>query len=218
MNFQDLFIELEKNANPERAMKMSAYMRNHFLFLGIPSPKRKALCKEFFKEGKNEKQVDWLFIEACWKQSCREYQYVAVDYLLLMKKSLTVMDIPRIKEFVMSKSWWDTVDGLSGAVGEIALSYPEVNETMLAWSTDENLWVRRIAIIHQLGRKEKTNPALLEQIIQNNLGQTEFFINKAIGWSLRQYSKTDFQWVSEFIEKYREKLAPLSIREASKYL
>ena len=89
---------------------------------------------------------------------------------------------------------------------------------MLEWSQDENIWVRRVAIDHQLLFKEKTDEELLGKIIQNNLGSKEFFINKAIGWSLRDYSKTNPQWVAGFIEEHREKLAPLSIREGSKYL
>lgn len=218
MDYYNLFVALENSRDNEQAMKMSAYMRDQFSFLGTPSPKRKAIYKDFFKEAKKEPLVDWSFVHDCWKQEYREYQYVATDYLLLKKKCLTVSDVAKIKELVISKSWWDTVDGLDGVVGEIALSYPEVNEMMLAWSTDENFWVRRMAIDHQLSRKAKTNTDLLEAIIKNNLGQTEFFINKAIGRSLRDYSKTNPQWVTDFIERYREKLAPLSIREASKYL
>jgi 3-methyladenine DNA glycosylase AlkD len=83
---------------------------------------------------------------------------------------------------------------------------------------DENIWLRRIAIDHQLARKDKTDTALLEQIIVNNLGQREFFINKAIGWSLREYSKTNPDWVRGFIEQHKDGLSPLSVREGSKYL
>jgi 3-methyladenine DNA glycosylase AlkD len=89
---------------------------------------------------------------------------------------------------------------------------------MLAWSTDEDFWLRRIAIDHQLCRKDKTNTELLEQILINNFGSSEFFINKAIGWSLRDYSKTNPQWVKTFIEKYKDKMNKLSIKEASKYI
>lgn len=218
MDFKNLFVDIANSGDNEQAIKMSAYMRDQFPFLGIRSPKRKALCKKYFKQAKKEKQVDWSFVYNCWKQDYREYQYVATDYLLLMKKDLTVSDVPKIKELAISKSWWDTIDGLDGVIGEIALSYPEVNETMLEWSTDENFWLKRIAIDHQLSRKAKTNTDLLEEIIKNNFGQTEFFINKAIGWSLREYSKTNPEWVRDFIKNYHEKLAPLSIKEASKYL
>ena len=89
---------------------------------------------------------------------------------------------------------------------------------MLAWSVDDDLWLRRIAIDHQLLRKDQTDTALLEEIIVANLGQQEFFINKAIGWALRDYSKTDPGWVRAFIGRHRDGLAPLSVREASKYL
>jgi 3-methyladenine DNA glycosylase AlkD len=89
---------------------------------------------------------------------------------------------------------------------------------MLRWSTDSDFWIRRVAIDHQIGRKEKTDETLLEAILINNFGSKEFFINKAIGWSLREYSKTNPHWVNKFIEKYRSQMASLSIREASKYL
>jgi 3-methyladenine DNA glycosylase AlkD len=135
-----------------------------------------------------------------------------------MQKYLTLIDIPKLKELIIAKSWWDTVDGLNKFIGYIALNDPKVNDILFGWSTDENFWLRRVAIIHQLLFKDKTNTELMERIIVNNLGQSEFFINKAIGWSLRQYSKTDADWVREFVEKYRDRLAPLSIKEASKYL
>ena len=83
---------------------------------------------------------------------------------------------------------------------------------------DEDFWVRRIAIDHQLCRKERTNTELLEKILVNNFGSSEFFINKAIGWSLRDYSKTNQDWVRNFVETHKDKMDKLSIREASKYL
>lgn len=112
----------------------------------------------------------------------------------------------------------ETIDFLDRVIGDIGLRDARVDELMLEWSTDEDFWVRRIAIDHQLLRKEKTNTALLEKIIVNNLGSDEFFINKAIGWSLRDYSKTDPEWVRNFIDRYRDRMDKLSIREAGKYI
>jgi 3-methyladenine DNA glycosylase AlkD len=89
---------------------------------------------------------------------------------------------------------------------------------MIEWSKDKDFWIRRISIDHQLLRKEKTNVDLLSDIIYNNFGSNEFFINKAIGWSLREYSKYNFRWVKDFVEYNRDKMAKLSIREATKYL
>jgi len=217
VDFEALYQSFLQSANKEQAQKMSAYMRNLFPFLGIPTPKRRQLCKEFFKEAK-QKKIAWDFIALCWQCPYRELQYLAIDYLSLMKEYLSGEDLPEIKKLILTKSWWDTIDGLDRIVGNLALMYPQVNEDLLVWSVADNIWLRRIAIDHQLGRQEKTNRELLEKIIVNNFGQTEFFINKAIGWSLRDYSKTDPKWVQSFIDKYRAKLAPLSLKEASKYL
>lgn len=218
MDFNGLIRGIERAGDSEQSVKMSAYMRNQFSFLGIPTPKRKALCKEYFKTAKKEKVVDWEFINTCWGNFAREFQYIAMDYLVLMQNHLTPSDVEKIKALALEKSWWDTIDGLDRVVGHIALNYPKVNDTLLKWSRDENIWLRRIAIDHQLMRKDKTDTELLEKILVNNFGYSEFFINKAIGWSLRDYSKTNPEWVRDFIRRYRDKLAPLSIKEASKYI
>ena len=135
-----------------------------------------------------------------------------------MQKFLTYDDIPKIWKYIKEKQWWDTIDFFDRIIGEIGLGDSRVDALMLAWSVDEDFWVRRIAIDHQLLRKERTNTELLEQILVNNLGSDEFFINKAIGWSLRDYSKTDPEWVRTFISKYRDRMDKLSIREGSKYI
>ncbi len=218
MELMQLIDDFHNHKDEQQAAGMSAYMRDQFPFLGIPTPLRKKLCREYFKAAKKSGTVDWAFVKACWDNPYREFQYAAIDYLALMQKFLTPGDVPRIKELALSKPWWDTIDGLDKIMGNIALSYPEINEVLIAWSTDESLWLRRIAIDHQLQRKDHTNTELLEKILVNNLGSSEFFINKAIGWSLRDYSKTEPAWVRQFIEAHKEKLAPLSIREASKYL
>ena len=204
-------------SNPEQAAKMSAYMRDQFAFLGIPTPQRKKLSSDFLKT-LDKKSPDWNFIFECWNQPEREFQYLAEDYLLKIKAILTPEDVPNIKELAILKSWWDTVDCLDVLVGGIALRYPEVNKTLLEWSVDDNFWLRRLAIDHQLGRKDKTDTVLLEKILVNNFGQEEFFINKAIGWALRDYSRTNPDWVRDFMEQYRGEMALLSVREASKYL
>lgn len=218
MDFKGLRDDLTSSGDAERAVGMKAYMRDKFPFLGVQTPLRKELCQEYFAAAKNEKTVDWNFISLCWQEPCREFQYVAVGYLALMREFLTPGDIPKIKELAVTKSWWDTIDGLDRIIGNIALVYPGVNHILLEWSVDENFWLRRIAIDHQLTRKDKTDTELMEKIIVNNLGQTEFFINKAIGWSLRDYSKTNPGWVRDFVERYREGLSSLSIKEASKYI
>ena len=216
-NKMDIFDIFRAAANAEKAGPMAAYMRDQFAFLGIQKPERKKLSREFLKAA-DKKTVDWNFIFKCWEQPEREFQYLAMDYLLKLEPLLTPADMQNIRRLIVTKSWWDTIDSLDVMVGGIALRYPEINDIILEWSKDENFWLRRTAIDHQLTRKEKTDTELLERILVNNFGQTEFFINKAIGWSLRDYSKTNPGWVRDFIARYHGEMAPLSIREASKYI
>ena len=218
MDFNKLYEEMIQHKNEEQAQKMSKYMLNKFEYIGIKTPERRKIFKNFFKEYKNEEKIDWEFVNKCWENKYREFQYVAADYLKNMKDKLTIDDIPKFKQLILKKSWWDTIDNLDMTIGALALKDSNVNKILLEWSIDENIWLRRIAIDHQLLRKEKTNTELLEKILKNNLGQAEFFINKSIGWALRDYSKTNPEWVKNFIEKNKEKMAKLSIREASKYL
>ena len=218
MDFNKLYEEMIQHKNEEQAQKMSKYMLNKFEYIGIKTSERRKIFKNFFKEYKNEEKIDWEFVNNCWENKYREFQYVAADYLKNMKDKLTIDDIPKLKQFILKKSWWDTIDNLDMTIGALALKDSNMNKILLEWSIDENIWLRRIAIDHQLLRKEKTNTELLEKILKNNLGQAEFFINKAIGWALRDYSKTNPEWVKNFIEKNKEKMAKLSIKEASKYL
>ena len=157
-------------------------------------------------------------MDKCFADEHREFQYLAVDYLSVKNEYLTYEDIPAIRKYIQQKQWWDTIDFFDKVIGDIGLKDKRVDDLMLQWSTDEDFWIRRIAIDHQLLRKEKTNTQLLEQIIINNLGSSEFFINKAIGWSLRDYSKTNPDWVRDFINRYKERMDKLSVREASKYI
>lgn len=164
------------------------------------------------------KAVDMEFVYKCWESQYRELQYIAIDYLQIIRKYLTFDDMPALKKLITTKSWWDSVDGFSRIFETMSQNYKSVADVMIEWSTDENIWLRRSAIIYQLHLKQKTNTQVLAQIICNNLGDSEFFINKAIGWSLREYGKTDPEWVRDFIKRYKERLSNLSIKEGSKYI
>lgn len=214
-NIKHLF---EQNRDEENAVKMSKYMRDLFDFYGLSTPKRKDVYNNFIKSEKKLKKIDWEFLDKCYEDNHREFQYLVYDYLIAMKNYLIYDDIPKIKKYIKTKQWWDTIDFLDKVIGNIGLRDNRVDDLMIEWSKDEDFWVRRIAIDHQLCRKEKTNTELLEKIIVNNFGSNEFFINKAIGWSLRDYSKTNPKWVKEFVEKYKDKMDKLSIKEASKYI
>lgn len=214
----DIKKRFEEKEDKENAAQMAKYMRNQFVFYGLPTPKRKAVYKDFLKEEKKSGQIDWAFLDRCYEDEHREFQYLVCDYLTVMDNFLTYDDIPRIKVYIKCKSWWDTTDSLDRVIGQIGLRDSRVDALMLEWSLDDDFWVRRVAIDHQLCRKEKTNTELLEKILVNNFGSDEFFINKAIGWSLRDYSKTNPEWVRAFVEKHADRMAKLSVKEAGKYI
>lgn len=216
--YLDIKARLEALRSDDNAMKMAAYMRDKFMFYGVATPQRRIAYKDVLMAEKKRGSVNWNLLDACWQDEHREFQYFALDYLSAMQRWLTFDDIRRVERYVRSKQWWDTIDGLDTIIGKIGLADSRVSEMMLDWSLDDDFWVRRVAIDHQLCRKDKTDAGLLARIIENNLGSREFFINKAIGWSLREYSKTNPEWVRGFIENHRAYMHPLSIREASKYL
>lgn len=210
--------ELRQAGDPERALQMARYMRDQFKHYGLASPVRKELCRDFLKEEYKSRQLDWDFVFFCFKDDYREMQYLGVDYVRRFAKCVTYEDLEKMYELLRTKSWWDTVDALVKVLGSLSLRDGRTKEVMLTWAQDPDFWIRRSAIEFQLGLKEQTDQELLGKIITDNLGSSEFFINKAIGWALRDYSKTNPAWVREFIEKYRSALSPLSIREGSKYL
>ena len=218
----DKYLEIKKlfesKEDKENAIAMSKYMRNMFDFYGLPTPKRKEIYNDFIKSEKKSKKIDWTFLDKCYEDPHREFQYLVSDYLLAMKEYVTFEDISKIQNYITQKSWWDTIDFLCKVIGDVELRDPRVKKLMLKWSNDENIWIRRSAIEHQLNLKDKTDCELLEKIIVNCFGTDEFFINKAIGWALREYSKTNPKWVRNFIDKYNDKMNNLSIKEASKYI
>ncbi len=147
----------------------------------------------------------------------REFQYLAIDYMEKVKDLFTPEDMENIEKLLTTKSWWDSVDAINKVVGHIVMKYPQTKEdVILKWIKSDNIWLNRIAIIFQLKYKEKTDTVFLSNAILYNCETTEFFINKAIGWALREYSKTNKEWVKEFIDN--NNLSKLSIREGSKYI
>ena len=218
MKLLDLINDLEENRNELLAESMSKYMQDKFRFLGVRGASRTKIYKKYFPEARKSKEIDWEFIGNCWNKEEREFQYVVVYYLKAMQKFLKREDISRLKYLIVTKSWWDTVDLLAKVVGSLVICIEGYDQIMLEWSKDNNMWLKRVAILYQLSLKEKVDEIILDKILVNNLGDIEFFINKAIGWALRDYSKYNPEWVKEFIRKNKDNMANLSIREASKYI
>ncbi len=210
---------LEQNADPTQAGPMKKYMRDQFEYLGIKSPQLKELLKQFIAANGLPpiKDLDAILREL-WALPEREFQYAATGFLGRSEKQLPASFIKTIEFLLVTKSWWDTVDTISGGTLGIHFKrFPEVRQKYLAkWRISDNFWLRRATILFQLNYKTETDFDLLCEIICENLDSKEFFINKAIGWSLRQYARTDPKAVQKFVKS--TPLHPLSQREAMKHL
>jgi len=209
----------EQHADPVRAAPMKKYMRDQFEYLGIKTPKNVVLQKEFYAEyGLPELSDLDEVLRDLWALPQREFQYVAVSLLGKFEKQLSAELIDTMEYLIVTKSWWDTVDAIAGhTVGTHFQRYPSIKKKYLArWRKSENFWLRRTTILFQLNYKKETDFDLLCDLIRENLDSKEFFINKAIGWSLRQYARVDPKAVKKFVNSTQ--LHPLSRREAMKHI
>ncbi len=209
----------ERNADPVQAAPMKKYMRDQFEYLGLKGPQQGALMKEFISQNGYPAMADLdAVLRDLWSLPQREFQYAAVGLLSRFEKELPAKFIKTIEYLLITKSWWDTVDTITGhTLGVHFHRFPEVREKYLAqWRASNNFWLRRACILFQLNYKQETDFDLLCEIICENLDSKEFFINKAIGWSLRQYARTDPKAVKKFVNS--TPLHPLSRREALKHI
>lgn len=210
---EDLFIS---KRNPERSDKMEAYLKHKFTCLGITSPERKEILKSIFQGYKWNRVEMMSFADHCYQSQYREIHYAGLDILAKYKKKLTADDMPALETKVTAHSWWDTVDSLaSNPIGQVFYSHPEMKMNYLSrWVESDNMWLRRTAILHQLKYKSGIDTDIMEWTIEKANGTKEFFLNKAIGWMLREYAKVNPDYVRGFCEKHD--LSTLSKREALK--
>ncbi len=218
-SIQKLQAKMERARNPEIASSMSDYLKNKFECLGIKAPQRNAIEKEWFQTIKPLSLDHFDVAFALWELNEREYQYIAVDYLNKTPKTLIQKsDHISLERLIVSKSWWETVDLIaSNYVGAYFLKFPEQKKTIIEeWRHSDNFWLNRTCLIFQLKYKDAVDFELLKDLIIQYQGENEFFIQKAIGWSLRQYSKYNPDVVRSFVDEI--KLEGLARREAVKYL
>ena len=217
MNFsKDLETELRLNSNRELAITMEKYMKNNFSFLGIQTEKRRAILKNNWH--KHNLEVQNNFRSICYKlfqKKEREFHHCAIDLLLKeIKKKYVLKDIEIIEKMLVTNSWWDSVDTLAKYIlGGYLQKFPgEIGSVIEQFSNSDNMWLNRSAILFQLSYKEKTNFDLLKSECEKHKDSKEFFIQKAIGWALRDYSRFNPLGVTIFVEETN--LKPLSQREA----
>ncbi|XP_002741717.1 uncharacterized protein LOC100377502 [Saccoglossus kowalevskii] len=211
-------------ADAEKAVWMKKYMRNQFEFFGIPTPVRKSINKEVFTMELDLTSTREL-LQLLWKQPEREYQHCGLDLAGRSVKLLNgstrgdcIASMECLKTMVVTGSWWDTVDPLATTIGDLVRLRPQVlNPVVDSWIGDDNMWLRRVAILHQLKYKSDTDKDKLFRFCLLCGHEKEFFIQKSIGWALRQYFRHNPEDVKEFVKKNEDKLSALSKREALKH-
>ena len=216
-----LLLEAEflKHANPSNSVQMQKYMKDKFEFFGINSPLRREIYGRFKKQyGLIPEENKTTIVKWCWKAPQREWQYFATEFLGKKKKKTEKEIIDLYEHMITNKSWWDTVDFIAAhLVGSYFKQNPEsILELTTRWMNSDNIWLQRTCLLFQLRYKTNTDTQLLSSFIKPLSSSNEFFIRKAIGWALREYSKTNPDFVIQFVKE--NTLSGLSEREALKWL
>jgi 3-methyladenine DNA glycosylase AlkD len=204
-------------ADSDVGLGAAAYMRNQFEFLGIKTPLRRQLSKTLVSQSRVLSERDLVLLcKELWAQPEREFQYVACDLLAKNASRLSPGFVKREAPwFIKNKSWWDTVDSVRKSIEVVVSNNPELKSEMEKWVVSNNIWIVRSALIHQLTLGPRTDETLLFKFCQIQATESEFFIAKAVGWSLRSYSYVDPKAVKKFVKDHPE-LTPLAKREALK--
>lgn len=218
-HIERLVAEMLKAEDKKKAVNMAAYLKDQFACLGIKSPVRNEIQRKWFGEIKNEDLNHWDVVYNLWALDEREFHYITIDYLKkLPKKKYQKDDYKLLEELITTHSWWDSVDSIaSNAVGTYFQAFPEmIDPVVTRWRKSDNMWLNRTCLIFQLKYKDKLDFELLKDLILQFMPVKEFFIQKAIGWSLRQHSKADPEAVRAFVKDLE--LSTVAKREAYKYI
>src|SRR5580692_1407010 len=215
---RDVMAALKPLKNAVRAAGARAYMRNRFVYIGISTPERRAAVGELIRGFKPATAEELrAAAEGLWAMREREYQYVAADLLIKYQAALSLDDLPWLLELAQKKSWWDTVDCLVKVVGKVVRrSGVKGVRAMERAVRHKDFWVRRIAMLHQLGWRDACDTERLFAFAELLAAEKEFFIRKAIGWALRDYAWHDWRAVEKFFRTAHGRLSGLTFREASK--
>jgi 3-methyladenine DNA glycosylase AlkD len=207
-------------ADPARAVAMTAYMRDQFAFLGLPATEQRRLSAPVLRALPAPGEADVAaFTTRCWAADEREYQYAGCDYAIRHVRRCSPAFLDHVRVLITTKAWWDTVDALAArVVGPLVGATPSLVATVDAWIDGDDMWLARTALLHQLHYRATTDADRLFRYCARRAGDREFFIRKAIGWALREYSKTDPVAVRRFVASHAGVLSPLSTREALKWL
>jgi 3-methyladenine DNA glycosylase AlkD len=211
---------LEAVAEPERAPGMERYMKGIAPYLGVTTPARRAATRDWIRGFDPGADASALLATAreLVTEPEREFAYVAVDLVAHHERTLPESSLLTVRDLALERPWWDTVDAWSSVIGRAGLRHPSWDQEVVGWATDDRLWVRRIPLVFQVGRREAVDLDLLFAACEANLDDRDFFMRKGIGWGLRDAARTYPDEVRAFMENHRARMSGLSIREATKHL
>jgi len=212
---------LQAVADPGRAPKMQAYMKSDMPYLGVAVPAVRAVTKAAARAHPPTSVLHLgATAAALWRGAThREHRYAATHLTSLPMADDALALVPLYEEMIVTGAWWDHVDEVAPRLGQLLVTRPaSLRPLILAWSRAPDRWLRRASIIAQLGAKSRTDVDLLSAVIDANVADPDFFVRKAIGWSLRDYARTDPEWVRGFVAARAHVLSNLSRREATKHL
>ena len=213
--------ELAAVANPDKAAGMQAYMKTEMPFYGVQKAGRTPIVREvvntFAPEDRNEYEE---LVLSLWALPHREEKYIALAVARHFSEFIVPRSLPLYMRLIVDGAWWDFVDEVATKlVRSLVLNHPGQTWSVVdPWIEEEDVWLRRTAIICQVGLKGDTDPDRLFRFCAARMDEKEFFIRKAIGWALREYAKTDPQAVADFATQNRDPLSGLSYREATKHI
>ena len=215
-----LVTALAARADPERAAAMAAYMKDRFVFFGVPAAERRAAQREVLGDWRAPDASELVeFAHRCWAEDEREMQYAACDQLRRHAGRLEAAHLADVERLIVTEPWWDTCDVLATrVVGPLVAAHPELADDMERWLTSGDLWLERAAILHQLNYGEDTDESFLFRSCLTHAVSPEFFHRKAIGWALRQYARVAPDAVRAFVADHEDELSTLSKREATRHL
>ena len=216
----DVVAALRAVRDPPKAVGMEAYMRGQFAFLGVSAPQRRAATTPLFRAFRPESPWELIKVaQMLWHMREREFQYVGVDLLGRYRKILRPDELEPLLVLLQEKPWWDSVDGLAGVVGSVVRRYRDKGQSVMDEAINsESFWIRRMAILHQLGWRGDTDANRLYSYAKQLGAEKELFIQKAIGWALRDFARHDPQAVCRFLSRAESSLSVLSVREARRHL
>jgi 3-methyladenine DNA glycosylase AlkD len=212
---------LKETGDPERAVQQQRYMKSELPYYGVTLSQLRPMLRPLIRQWQPSLEEWEATVRSLYDAAThREERYAALALARSQRQYLDLDALPLARHLIEEGAWWDLVDEAAQHVlGPIVASYSgEMAPVLREWARDEDLWIRRAAVLSQLGRKEQTDAELLRDVIEANLANESFWLRKAIGWALRQYARTDPNWVRAVLAEWEDRLSPLSRREAAKHL